>query len=118
MATGEAIFSDKTPKNSNIILSEGNEIISNPATCAEILNNFFSDAVEDLDIDRALHVDCTVNSCDPVEKAIKKFKKHPSILRIFQEGFSENSFSFDFISESSIHSIIRNIDSSKAYQKR
>ena len=26
-------FSDKTPKNSNIILSEGNEIISNPEMC-------------------------------------------------------------------------------------
>ena len=35
---------------------------------------------------------------------------------IFQEGYAKNSFSFDFISESSIHSIISNIDSSKAYQ--
>ena len=32
----KAFFSDKTPRNSNIILSEGNEIISNPETCAEI----------------------------------------------------------------------------------
>ena len=32
-------FSDKTPKKSNIILSEGNEIISNPETCAGIFND-------------------------------------------------------------------------------
>ena len=109
-------FSDKTPRNSKIILSEGNEIISNPETSAEIFNNFFSDAVEDLDIDRALHIDDMVNSDDPVENAINKFKNHPSILRIFQEGYPEYSFSFEFISESRIHSIIINIDSSKAYQ--
>ena len=80
-------FSDKTPRNSKIIVSEGNEIISNLATCADIFDNFFSDAVEDLDID---------------ENAVKKFKNHPSILRIFQEGYPKNSFSFEFISESSI----------------
>ena len=109
-------FSDKTPRISNITLSEGNEIINNPATCAEIFNNFFSDAVENLDIDRTLHVDCLINSDDSVENAIKKFENHPSILMIFQEGYAKNNFSFDFISESSIHSIISNIDSSKAYQ--
>ena len=109
-------FSDKKPRISNITLSEGNEIISNPATCAEIFNNFFSDVVENLDIDRTLHVDCLINSDDSVENAIKNFENHPSILMIFQEGYAKNSFSFDFISESSIHSIISNIDSSKAYQ--
>ena len=109
-------FSDKTPRISNITLSEGNEIIGNPAICAEIFNNFFSDAVENLDIDRTLHVECLINSDDSVENAIKKFENHPSILMIFQEGYAKNRFSFDFISESSIHSIISNIDSSKAYQ--
>ena len=109
-------FLDKTPRNSKIILSEGNEIISNPATCAEIFNNYVSDAVEDLDIDRALHIDYLVNYDDPVENAIKKFKNHPSILRIFQKVYPENSFSFELISESSIHSIIIDIDSSKAYK--
>ena len=59
-------FPDKAPKNSNIILSEGSEMISNPATCAEISNNFFSDIVENLDIDRALHIDCMFNCDDPV----------------------------------------------------
>ena len=75
----------------------------------------FSVAVEDLDIDRTLHIDGMVNSDDHVEKAIKTFKNHPSILRIFQEGYPENSFSFDIISESSIHNII--IDPFKAYQR-
>ena len=110
-------FSDKTPRNSKILHSDGNEIISNPATCAEIFNNFFSDAVDDLEIDRSLHIDCTMNSDDPVEKAIEMFNNHPSILRINQEGYSQNSFNVEPISESSIYDIISNIDSAKAYQK-
>ena len=69
-------FSDRMPRISNITLSEGNEIISNPATCAEIFNNFFSNAVENLDIDRTLHVDCLINSDDSVENAIRKSSEH------------------------------------------
>ena len=99
------------------MLSEGNEIIINPTTCAEIFNNYFSDVIEDLDIDRTLHIDCMVYSDDPIEKAIQKYRNHLSILKIIEVGYSENVFSFEPISELDIHSVISNIDSSKAYQK-
>ena len=78
-------FSDKTPTNNKITLSEGNEIISNPSTCAEIFNNFFSDAVKDLDIDRSKHVSREVNAEDTVQKYIEMYKNHPSILKIHEE---------------------------------
>ena len=61
-------------KNSNIILSEGNEIISNPEICAEIFNNFFSDAVDDLDIDRTLDIDGMANSDDPCKRLLNLLK--------------------------------------------
>ena len=66
----KTFFSDKTLTNSNITLSEGKEIISSPSKCAEIMNNFFSDAVLELDIDRTLCVDYVTNANTPVEKAI------------------------------------------------
>ena len=116
MEAGQDIFSDKTPSNSKITLLEGNEIISNPANCAEVFNNFFSDAVNDLDIDRSLHKECMVSTDDPVEKYIKMYKNHPSILRINQQVYLQNTFSFLPISESSIHGVICNINSSKTYQ--
>ena len=108
-------FSDKTPSNSKITLLEDNEIISNPAICADIFNNFFSDAVNDLDINRGLHINYTVNADHPVEKFIEMYKNHPSILRINQEGFLHNKFSFVQTSESSILNVISNINSTKAY---
>ena len=52
-----------------------------------------------------------VYSDGPVKKAIKSLKNQSSILRILQDGYSGNNFSFDLISEPSIHSVIINMDS-------
>ena len=80
-------------------------------------NNFFIDSIKNLGNNRSLHTDTIINSNDPVKNAIGKFKNHPSVLRILQEGYSDNNFSFDLISDSEIQNVINTIDSSKAYQK-
>ena len=46
-------FSDKTPRNSNSMLSDGNEMISSPRKCADIFNNFLIDSIKNLGIDRS-----------------------------------------------------------------
>ena len=96
---------------------EGNEIISSPRKCADISNHFFIDSIKNLGLDKSLHTDTIINSNDPVENDIGKFKNHPSVLRIVQEGYSDNNFSFDLISDSDIQNVINTIDSSKADQK-
>ena len=48
---------------------------------------------------------------------LKCTQNHPSILRIHEEGILHGSFSFLPISGTCIHGVIRNIDSSKAYQR-
>ena len=98
------------------MLLESNEIITNPATCAETFNEFFIDVIKNLDIDRTLHTDTTIDNNDTVENTIKKFKNHPSVLRILEEGHVEKHFSFDPISESDIRIVINKIDPSKAFQ--
>ena len=85
--------------------------------CAESLNNFFSDAVDLLDIDRDLHVIYITGINNPVKNAVTTFSNHPSILSINELRYAQNNFSFYPISESDIYSVINNIDSSKAYQK-
>ena len=110
-------FSDKTPSNSRIILSEGNEIISNPVQCAEIFNNYFSDPVKNLDINRRLHVCDVRNIHDPIIKAIEMYKDHPSITKINSPGFTNAEFSFKPVTEKVVQDFIQNLDSSKAFQK-
>ena len=86
-------FSDKTPKNTNIMLLEVDKIITEPA-CAEIFNNYFSDAVSKLDIDQSLHVISVTNSDHPVDRAIEIYKNHPSILKINQLRYPCDNFFF------------------------
>ena len=110
-------FSDKTPRNRQITLLEGDQIISDSSKCAEIMNNFFSDAVDVLDIDRNVHVDNVTNIINPVHRAIAMFQNHPSILKIKELGLSNNKFSFISVSELHVSTVINKIDSSKSYQK-
>ena len=97
------------------MLSEDSKIVSNPNTCAVIFNTFFTDVIKELDIDRSLHTDTTIDSDDSVEMATKKFKSHPSVLRIRHKGYFDNNSSFDPFSECDIPCIINKIDPSKAY---
>ena len=53
----------------------------------------------------------------PIENIIEKFKDHPSIVSINQNGFTSNNFSFQFVSENDVYKVINNIDSYKSYQK-
>ena len=54
---------------------------------------------------------------DPVDNIIEKFRNHPSILKIKATYFQEDSFSFFVVSENDVCPVIKNNDSSKAYQK-
>ena len=54
---------------------------------------------------------------DPVDNIIEKFRNHPSILKINAKCFQEDSCSFLVVSENDVCRVIKNIDSSKAYQK-
>ena len=50
-------FSDKNQSYNKISFVENNEIISDPVKCADIMNNFFSDSV--MELDRELHTEAT-----------------------------------------------------------
>ena len=109
-------FSDKNQSYNKITLVEKNEIISDPVKCAEIMNNFFSDSVRELGIDRIMHTVVT-NTIDPVTRSVEKYKNHPSIIKLNSEHFTNLSFEFEPISESSTLKVILDMDSSKTYKK-
>ena len=78
-----------------IILVEDDEIISEKEQISESLNNFFADAIINLNIPE--YEDSTSNTNgidDPVLRAIEKYKNLPSIKLI--KITSENNVSFRF----------------------
>ena len=77
------LFPDKGMSRDKIILAEEDEIISDVEQIFESLNNFFADAIINLNIPQ--YEDPTSNtngSDDPVSRAIEKYKNHPSIKPI------------------------------------
>ena len=69
--------------NSRITLLENWGILSEEAKFADTINEFFSNVVKEINIEKDdnLLTD-VIEETDPVLKAIKKYKNRPSILQI------------------------------------
>ena len=96
---------------------EGEDIVTDNTTCAEIFNIFFSNSVQNLDIDRNLFVDNGIILADPIDSITETFKDHPSVVSINQKGFIRNRFSLQNVADDDVFEIINNLNTSKAYQK-
>ena len=75
MENCQALFSYKRPSNESITQVDNNDIISDDSKIAEAFNDFFTNAVKNLNIiiDRAL-ISNTDHIEDLIGKAIEKYK--------------------------------------------
>ena len=111
----ESLFSEKVNMNENITLVENNNIISSEIEIAEKLNDFFSNIIQELNIKVKEDLLCDVSDInDLVERAIQKYKNHPSIQMIKETFDSNKTFSFDFVSYDTIFKEIVSLDTKKA----
>ena len=108
------LFSEKVNTNENITLVENNNIISSEIEIAEKLNAFFSNIVKELNIKVKVDLLCDVSDInDPVERAIQKYKNHPSIQIIKETFDSSKTFSFDLVSSDTIFKEMVSLDTKK-----
>ena len=109
-------LSDKGNLRSQIKLIENDELIQNDDKVAETLNTFFKNAVSTLDINENSYIVNNESSTilDLVEKAIKKYEVHPSILLIKNKIGNEKSFKFEAIIVFDIEKEIKTINPKKA----
>ena len=92
--TVKPLFTDKG-MNRKIILVEDDEIISESEQISESLNNFFADAVINLNIPQYEDRTSNTKSSDYlVPRAILKYKSHPSVKLI--KTNSQNNVNFRF----------------------
>ena len=93
--TMKPLFSKSVIGKQKITLVENNDIITEDQEIAEKFNNYFITTVSSLAIseNKSLLTDCT-NISDPVERAVKKFENHPSILDIKKNVSISSSFAF------------------------
>ena len=92
--TIKPMFSDKHNICRKITLIDNDEIISNDVIVAETMNDFFSNAVAELDI-KGYDTDFSPNIVnDNISNIINKFKNHPSILSIKERVDITETFTF------------------------
>ena len=89
------LFSNKSKASNKITLSENEKLITSDQKCAEVFNNYFSSIVEELNIsiDQNLLNDASLFH-DPIIAAIRKYERHPSILKIKEKLKKHDVFSF------------------------
>ena len=94
--TVKSLFSDKDIKNKKIILVENDDIIRYNKKNAEIMNSYFVNITENLDITEfktgKYHQDTVVECIDPIDCIIYEYSKHSSILKITKTLAMSNRF--------------------------
>ena len=113
------LFSDKgktLPKD--IILIKDDQIVSDREEIANTLNNFFVEAVANLEIESyrpavTNNVENETN-VDHIDNIIKKYELHPSILKIKENIISDHTFSFMDVTTIDFQNEISQLDPKKA----
>ena len=118
--TVKPFFSNKDCFRKTIKLVEDNEVIQTDKDVAETLNCFFQNAVSNLEItENSLILNKNyIGILDPIEKAVVKYGKHPSILTIKNRILNNETFSFVPIVLSDVENEIKRIDPKKATTDR
>ena len=114
--TVKPFFSNNGSHRGNIKLAEGDKLLQDDSEVAEELNNFFKEAVSTLDVNENSYIinPDSINISDLIEKAISKYKFHPSILLINDKIVNEDKFSFKPISKLDIDKEVQLIIPKKA----
>ena len=119
--TVKPLFSNKVRSNDYITFNENDLLIRNEYKIANIFNTFFVNIVPNLGIEiNQQYLSNVSNISDPVEKAIKKYQKHPSISiinKMVSSVENEANFSFTFVTLDDISKEIKRLDIKKANQE-
>ena len=110
--TMKPFLSDKCTYASQVSLVHNN-IISDDQELADIFNNFFEQAVDNLEYQNDHNIDTNSISDDPIDYAIAKYKNHASIIMINENVSFESRFSFTTVNEENIQWEILYLNSKK-----
>ena len=108
----------KIKSNKKITRIENYEIIKTEKRTAKVLNTFFSNIVQNLDIQQYnVHDPICENLNDPLLKAIVRYRNYPSIVAIKKICNSKSHFSFKNVEKEKNLKELINLGINKATQK-
>ena len=112
------LFSGKSKSKSKITLIKGEEIISDEQKVAEILNDYFIDAVQNLDIKKFYGIeddknDGNLSPEEKIDRILKRYEFHPSIVMIKSKVNITQKFKFENIDKDQMYEKIKSLDPKK-----
>ena len=100
-----------------INLIENNELVKTDLETAQVLNNYFSNIMQNLDISRYSNDEPLVsNNNYATLKAILKYRNHSSIIAIQSKCKDKGNFNFSEVDQKQIEKEILKLDVNKASQ--
>ena len=103
--------------NEKITIVEGDKIKRSDKETAKVLNEFFANALTNLNIPQFNQIDRTSeNISDPVIKTTVKYRAYPSIIAITENCTSKSNFNFLFVEKVDILKEIKMLQSNIATQ--
>ena len=112
------LFSDKQAiTQTNIVVVDKDGVTSDNFKVAQKLNDFFTDAVDNLGIEPFYPQACLGEYTQPengIKEIIRKYNTHPSIVKIKENVDMNEKFNFRDISSNEIKTYIHKIDTTKA----
>ena len=111
--TVKPFFSEKSVTTDSIAIVENNKIYDDDEKVSEIFNDFFSNAVVNLNIP-SCNFNADINESDPIIKANMKYNNHESIIKIKESKNIQDSFSFTSVENKTVENEIYFLNRSKA----
>ena len=113
--TVKLLFSEEVQTSSDITLVENGSLISDDFKVAEIMNDYFVNITETLGISKDVgNASPIIEDTDPVERAVRKNRSHPSIQRIRANASQTNKFDLQKTSVMKVGQRIRKLKPNKA----
>ena len=113
------LFSGKSKSKSKITLIKGDEIISDDQKVAETLNNYFIDAVQNLDIKKFYDIeedntnDSDLSPEEKIDQILAKYETHPSVIMIKNKINVSQKFKFEDVKMDEMYDKIKSLDPKK-----
>ena len=102
-------FSDKGINSHKLILIENDSILTNEMSLAKLMNNYFINITNDLE----LKLDVLTNTNVDLPSIIENYKNHLSITKI-RSTWNSTCFQFVTVSENDVKTVIQNLCNNKA----
>ena len=111
--TIKPVFSNKGLNSNKLMLKENNRLITEEKELATVMNTFFVNITESLDLKKDDDSSLNPINFENINDILEEHKNHPSVQEISQTFMTNKKFSFEFVTEGLVREEIMNLDGSK-----